>query len=603
MAGLQEGEKQLFEKFWRGTFKAVATPRPGSVIVASITARRNVTNAEAPACQPLKADQSQAEPAEVTPVTAERSRRIKARERKRGSRRRMRSLSFDDDPTPRPAPKGKKKKKKSERKRRRKRSPSRSLSPVRKKKKKKSSKKRKRNRSASKKRRHSSSSKRKEYRKHKKRSRSHAHRRRRRRRSESESSAWRCSSVDSRHLRRSVERAQSEGPDSRPGLRQNGHASQDRTGFEWRPVTKSACTTPPNFHSTPSNGSIAQSDSGGDIFTKKGFPHDILSGPNRGRQDYDSGNDTSSPPSTKTNLSRSKVNEDKKSPCVGLPSPEKLRFTDGDNASDSGNSVTSYSSLCKPLPSEKGSANHVNGIRQSMPATASNGVALGRLKFGAPTGRGPAPPRDRSRTYSRSSSRSRSRSRSRSGSSRSSRRSPGSSRSRSLSSRRSYSHSPSYAAKSRSRRSSASRSSQRSSSYSRYTPSRSREPERGHKKYGSCEKQTRRGKERHRRRSYSPMRKRRRDSPSHLEARRITSARKRPIPYYRPSPSSSSRSTSYSSWCSLFTRSRSRTRSRSLLSSYRSYSRSSWSTLSGRSRSRSRSRSYDSVGSYGRSRR
>ncbi|KAF6716149.1 Serine/arginine repetitive matrix protein 4, partial [Oryzias melastigma] len=34
------GEKQLFEKFWKGTFKAVATPRPGSVIVASITARR-----------------------------------------------------------------------------------------------------------------------------------------------------------------------------------------------------------------------------------------------------------------------------------------------------------------------------------------------------------------------------------------------------------------------------------------------------------------------------------------------------------------------------------------------------------------------------------
>ncbi|TKS78573.1 Serine/arginine repetitive matrix protein 4 [Collichthys lucidus] len=37
-------EKQLFEKFWKGTFKAVATPRPESVIVASITARRRVTN-------------------------------------------------------------------------------------------------------------------------------------------------------------------------------------------------------------------------------------------------------------------------------------------------------------------------------------------------------------------------------------------------------------------------------------------------------------------------------------------------------------------------------------------------------------------------------
>lgn len=43
-AGLQQlEEKQLFEKFWRGTFKAVATPRPESVIVASITARKRVT--------------------------------------------------------------------------------------------------------------------------------------------------------------------------------------------------------------------------------------------------------------------------------------------------------------------------------------------------------------------------------------------------------------------------------------------------------------------------------------------------------------------------------------------------------------------------------
>ncbi|KAM7391175.1 hypothetical protein PAMP_021884 [Pampus punctatissimus] len=39
-------EKQLFEKFWKGTFKAVATPRPESVIVASITARRRVTEEE-----------------------------------------------------------------------------------------------------------------------------------------------------------------------------------------------------------------------------------------------------------------------------------------------------------------------------------------------------------------------------------------------------------------------------------------------------------------------------------------------------------------------------------------------------------------------------
>ncbi|XP_069471051.1 serine/arginine repetitive matrix protein 3 isoform X2 [Ambystoma mexicanum] len=79
---------------------------------------------------------------------------------------------------------------------------------------------------------------------------------------------------------------------------------------------------------------------------------------------------------------------------------------------------------------------------------------------------------------------------------------------------------------------------------------------------------------RRRSRSYSPIRKRRRDSPSFMEARRITSARKRPIPYYRPSPSSSSSFSSYSN---------SRSRSRSY-DSYSSYSRS-------RSRSRSRSSS------------
>nr|XP_046185812.1 serine/arginine repetitive matrix protein 3 isoform X2 [Oncorhynchus gorbuscha] len=88
----------------------------------------------------------------------------------------------------------------------------------------------------------------------------------------------------------------------------------------------------------------------------------------------------------------------------------------------------------------------------------------------------------------------------------------------------------------------------------------------------------------HRRsRSYSPIRKRRRDSPSFMEARRITSARKRPIPYYRPSPSSSSsmsspshsgrsRSRSYS--CS-HSRTRSHSRSRSPRS-HSNYSRSSY---------------------------
>ncbi|GLD73626.1 serine/arginine repetitive matrix protein 3 [Lates japonicus] len=113
---------------------------------------------------------------------------------------------------------------------------------------------------------------------------------------------------------------------------------------------------------------------------------------------------------------------------------------------------------------------------------------------------------------------------------------------------------------------------------------------------------------RRRSRSYSPISKRRRDSPSFMEARRITSARKRPIPYYRPSPSSSSydsspsrssrsRSRSYSSYSRSRSHSRSHSRSRSRSRSWsrsRSQSR-SWS----RSRSRSRSHhSYYSRSSY-----
>lgn len=91
---------------------------------------------------------------------------------------------------------------------------------------------------------------------------------------------------------------------------------------------------------------------------------------------------------------------------------------------------------------------------------------------------------------------------------------------------------------------------------------------------------------RRRSRSYSPIRKRRRDSPSFMEPRRITSARKRPIPYYRPSPSSHSSQSSDSA----HSRSRSRT-----YDSGSSYSRSR--TLS-RSRSRSRTQSRNHSHSY-----
>ncbi|XP_010782892.1 serine/arginine repetitive matrix protein 4-like [Notothenia coriiceps] len=84
-------EKQLFEKFWRGTFKAVATPRAESVIVASITAHRRVTNLETAACQPLKTDERKAVDTRVDSAdSADRNGCIKGKGRKHHSHRRAR---------------------------------------------------------------------------------------------------------------------------------------------------------------------------------------------------------------------------------------------------------------------------------------------------------------------------------------------------------------------------------------------------------------------------------------------------------------------------------------------------------------------------------
>lgn len=284
--------------------------------------------------------------------------------------------------------------------------------------------------------------------------------------------------------------------------------------------------------------------------------------------DYDSGNDTSSPPSCKTAGSELKRSRS----AQRLASPDKHKFTDRDNGSDSGNSVTSYASLCKTYGEDGLSAGRFspNGKREE--------ITLGcELEEEAvtPLRRGRARQRaGRSRTSSRSSSRY-------SGSYRHY------SRSSSVSSYSSYSRSPSSSPgvrrRSSSRGSSCRYSVDRLRDRRRTSSSRDSKASHSHKVSGK----------RRRRKSYSPMKKRRRDSPSHLEARRITSARKRPIPYFRRSPSSSS---SVSSWSSLFSRSRSRSapyrqsrsRSRSY-SSYRSYSRSSsWNSIFG-SRSRSRS--------------
>uniref|UniRef100_A0A3Q4MUM7 Serine/arginine repetitive matrix 4 n=1 Tax=Neolamprologus brichardi TaxID=32507 RepID=A0A3Q4MUM7_NEOBR len=456
--------KQLFEKFWKGTFKAVATPRPESVIVASITASRRVTESKI-AVKFLNVRLC-----------------IIHRIPKRLQKCRLCSVfahspSFDEEPSPRP--KRKKKKRKSERKRKRKsvmcvgveinkpRSPSYSLSPPRKKKKKKK-------KSSKRSKRHSS------------------------------------------HLALSC----------------------------------SLFVSLQTLSSKPAS----------EILHGNGSQH--LTSQTVGPHDYDSGNDTSSPPSSKTGVSQGSVTLDNKSnSCQRVASPGKLKFTERDNVSDSGNSVTSYASLCKPYGEDGLSATLFSGNGKRSPKTSSCSERRSDLSQGRPKTRS-------------SSSRSRS-----SGSSRYSGRY---SRSPSLSSCRYYVSIVrhllfSFAEILRDRKRTAS--------------SRETDAKHTHKVSGK----------RRRRKSYSPMKKRRRDSPSHLEARRITSARKRPIPYFRPSPSSSSRCTSVSSWSSLFTRSRSRSplysvsrsRSRSQshsYSSYRSYSRSSsWNSVFG-SRSRSRSR-------------
>ncbi|XP_029960117.1 serine/arginine repetitive matrix protein 4 [Salarias fasciatus] len=520
-----------------------------------------VLRSEATTCPPLPPDESKAADARVE--AAARNGCIKGR--RRHSRRRARSPSFDEDPTPRP--KGKKKKRKS---------PSHSLSPLRKKKKKKkkSSKKSKRHRYTSKKSKHSSSSlkhKRKDERKHKKSSRTRSRRRRRYRRSESDTSFCQSSSEDRYHLQKS-EVHQTLGHLSTA-------AEETHPVIKWRPTTKSVCKTAPKYRSILSAGTILSSKPGSEPSHDGGSQH--LSGQVEGPHDYDSGNDTSSPPSSKTGVSRASVADSKRNHCQRLTSPDKLKFTDRDNASDSGNSVTSYASLCKPYGEDGLSATlfSTNGKREQITLGCRVEVVRSPKTSSCSQRRSESPRRRLKGRFSSSRSRSRS-----SGTSRYSGRY---SRSPSPSSCSTYSRSPSNSADLRRRGSLSSR-----GSYCRYSHDRLRDRKRAGSSRKSGLKHTHKvsGKRR-RRKSYSPMRKRRRDSPSHLEARRITSARKRPIPYFRPSPSSSSRATSASSWSSLFShRGRSRSRGHSSSSSYRSYSRSSsWNSIFG-TRSRSRSR-------------
>ncbi|XP_038619234.1 serine/arginine repetitive matrix protein 4 [Tachyglossus aculeatus] len=577
MASVGQGEKQLFEKFWRGTFKAVATPRPASIIVASITARRPLTRSETSSCLSYPGKDGNATVLSQSPDPGTSSTNGDCHREKdnqdlscsRGSH-----ASTNEYSTPPPSSRGKKKKKKSTRKRRR-RSPSYSPSPV-KKKKKKSSKKRKRNSSSSKKRRHRSQSRpRKSHRRHRHHARSDS--------SESRSSS--CSS--SRPRARSQEgRRKSRRRHSRHGSRAIRKGTVSPKARPGHPRTQ----TLQLYGLFSAKDVISQPGFSADLFTKTANQPDTLPAPAGGSQEYDSGNDTSSPPSTQASSSGSK---DGREPRVigiarssGPGTSGQRKPVNSDNGSDSGHSFTTCSSRTKGSSADALSLDAQRHRQRRFSSPCPGCSEEKRVKSLS------SPARCSLTRSSRSSSRS----------SPSPRHSSSRSRSVSSSGKRSYSRSSSYS----SRQSPESRSSRarRSPSYTCYSPTRDREREH---KYSSGEQDSHRERERRRRRSYSPMRKRRRDSPSHLEARRITSARKRPIPYYRPSPSSSSSSSSYMSWPSSPSRSPSRGGGRSRPRVGRGRSRTPGSSSSGgssdgssddgRASGRTRTRSYDSMDS------
>ncbi|XP_039188604.1 serine/arginine repetitive matrix protein 4 isoform X2 [Crotalus tigris] len=599
MASLQQGEKQLFEKFWEGTFRAVATPRLGSIIMTKITSRaKPLASTDVRSCLPL--------PTEVTPSgeshPAGETRNVNGCERQKNSledyTQKSHSPSWDAESSPPPS-KGKKKKKKSARKKRR-RSPSYSVSPPKKKKKKKSSKKRKRNRISSKKKRHSSSSpkrKRKEGRKHKKHSRSRPQKSRRHRyRSSSNSTNSQSESCGSRHRLRS--QLQDKGGKGRLG--RSRHASKrtshsDEAG-ELAGSPFLGCTLQNNYFLSTAE-LISNSGSATGLFKKATGQLGNQSKETRDVHEYDSGNATSSPPSVQTSTSRSKGSQETKGEaCNGFGQAFSSGKASSVSSPDSGNSLHSYSSQSKGQALEEPSPSPGHLCKDQNGGSWPSLEPLGKKKanvISPPFSSSPLQPCLRNESPSSRSSLDSESLHHKLG--RRSSPSPSCCSSKSSSSPKSCKRT----AGSRNSRS------QRSSSYSRYRTGRGCEQDHS---YGSSGKESHRHQDRRRRKEcYSPMRKRRRNSPSHLEARRITSARKRPIPYYRPSPSSSSPSSSsvYSSEYSCLSYSPARSRSyssdRSSCSrSWSSYAKSSQSRSSrGRSRPRSSSRSSSaSVGSY-----
>ncbi|XP_024908440.1 serine/arginine repetitive matrix protein 4-like [Cynoglossus semilaevis] len=130
--------------------------------------------------------------------------------------------------------------------------------------------------------------------------------------------------------------------------------------LKWRGSNKSECKKAPKYRSILSTCTILSAQTGGQPLKGSWDPSSQI----EGNHDYNSGNNTSSPPSNnnnKTGVSRTHVTDDGNNLGRHLTSTEKLRFSVRDSASDSGNSVTSYTSLCKPYREDSSSGGFFNG--------------------------------------------------------------------------------------------------------------------------------------------------------------------------------------------------------------------------------------------------
>ncbi|RMC05950.1 hypothetical protein DUI87_17495 [Hirundo rustica rustica] len=317
MAGVQQGEKQLFEKFWRGTFKAVATPRPESIIVASITARKPLPSGTL-SCLPYPAEDRRPEKLSscVVREPAGANGCAKGRDRRDHGHRRSRSPSCDEE---RPLPaRGKKKKKKSGRKKRR-----RSPQPL------------------------------------------------------STLEMLLVGGVRTGVARMAVSSLvvpnaslpsqvsllqpftceEEKEEKLQEAKKKQVIVKEEKAQLSWaHPEIPSASALPLSLRELrlplpqlPEQ--ISQSGSSADLFTKTDSPPGNLASQNGEYHEYDSGNDTSSPPSTQTSSSRSKDSQEKRSLVHDgfghAFSSGKPKLANSDNSSDSGNSFTSCFSQTK----------------------------------------------------------------------------------------------------------------------------------------------------------------------------------------------------------------------------------------------------------------